>query len=360
MSNSSTSSAPSSSGRTATATALKQPARLVRLQDWWNSKLPPLFAVAYLLLAGPPAAAPRAVGGAMLLFLASAFFTAAWGHLLNDVADADADRRAGKPSPISTLPRAAASALVVLTLLLAIGPWLVLPPSGLARAAFALELVLLAAYALPPLRLKERGLAGLVADALYGHALPMAIAVGLFDAMAPGAPLTAATVALLIGWKLAQGLCGALASQIADRRSDHRSRTRTWVTGGAGAGRPRALAAQRILLRLLLPLQLVAFVAALAALFPRWPWLLPAYLLFLLARVAQVHLVWKRGATFYRRGYPGYALLNDFHERWLPLVALALLVAADPRYLALAALHLLLFRNGLGDVLRPFMGGRRS
>lgn len=357
MSSSSTRSNPASVDRTAAAATLRRPARLVRMQDWWSSKLPPLFAFASLLLAGPPAVPPREAAAALLLFLASAFFTAAWGHLLNDFADLRADRRAGKPSPLSTLSLPMAAGLVVVTLGLAIAPWLLLPPSPLARVAFALELVLLAAYALPPLRLKERGLSGVIADALYGHALPIAITVGLFDALSPGAPLTLPAITLLVGWKLVQGLCGALASQIADRRSDRRSGTRTWITAGR---LPRALAARRFLLRILLPLQLVAFVGALALLFPRWPWLLPAYLIFLVLRVAQIHLVWKRGAGFYRRGYPGYALLNDFHERWLPLVALAALVAADPRYLALALLHLLLFRSGIGDLLRALRGGGRE
>ncbi|MGE0639866.1 MAG: UbiA family prenyltransferase [Thermoanaerobaculia bacterium] len=333
-------------------------AELVRLPDWWHSKLPPLLAVAYLGLAGPPAVPPGRGFVLLLLFLASAIATAAWGHLLNDVADIEPDRRAGRPTRIGRLPRSVARLLLALLLAAAVAPWPFLPASPFARGAFAFELLLLAIYALPPLRLKERGAAGLVVDALYGHALPMAIVVGLF---APGAGSAAAatgrwasygatTVAMaLVLWKLAQGLCGALASQIADRRNDRRSGTTTWV---ATPERPRALVARRILLRLLFPAQLALFVAALAALAPRWPLLPVAYLLFLAARLVRIHGVWKRTTAFYRRGYPGYALLNDFHERWLPLFALAGLVASDRAWLPLAAAHLLLFRSGVGDLLR--------
>lgn len=320
-------------------------ARYFRLPDWWSSKLPPLLAFAYLLLSEPSAPSPVAAALLLALFFLTAAVTAAWGHFVNDLADAPQDRLLGRISGAATLGRGQAAAVVVAGLALAVAPWFWLPASASARAAFGLELFLLAAYALPPLRLKERGAAGVVADALYGHALPLAITLGLFGA-ASGAPLTAAPLALLVAWKLFQGLCGAVASQIADRKADRRSRTRTPLAAGG------ALAAHRLLLRFLLPAQLLCFVAALVALIPRWPYLLPAYALFLAGRLTQIHLRWRRGNQFYRRGYPGYALLNDFHERWLPLVALALLVARDPWFAPLALAHLALFRNGLGDLWR--------
>jgi 1,4-dihydroxy-2-naphthoate octaprenyltransferase len=320
-------------------------ARFFRSPDWWSSKLPPLLAFAYLFLSEPSAPPPAAAALLLALFLATAACTAAWGHFLNDLADAPQDRLLGRISGAATLGRRRATAVVVAGLALAAAPWLWLPASVPARTAFGLELALLAAYALPPLRLKERGAAGVIADALYGHALPLAITLGLFGA-ASAAPLAAVPAALLFAWKLFQGLCGALASQIADRKADRRSRTRTPLAAGG------ALAAHRLLLRFLLPAQLLVFVAALLALLPRWPWLLPAYALFLVFRLAQIHLRWHRGMQFYRRGYPGYALLNDFHERWLPLVALVLLVARDAWFAPFAIAHLALFRSGLGDLWR--------
>jgi 4-hydroxybenzoate polyprenyltransferase len=341
--------------------AWRAPADLVRLGEWWSSKLPPLFAVAYLFLAGPPPAAPQSGAAALALLLVSAVATAAWGHLLNDLADAEVDRLSGRPRPAARLSRAAAGWLLTAALALAVAPWTLLPESPVAHGALGLTLALLALYSLPPVRLKERGLAGLLADALYAHALPMAITIGLFGAVAAsaagaaaaeprfGGALGALPATLLVLWKLAQGLCGALASQIKDRKRDRLSGVRTWVSGG---DRPRALLARRLLLRLLLPAQLLLFVLALAALRGRFPWLLPAYAVFLVAKLAQIHGVWKKKLGFYRRGYPGYSLLNDFHERWLPLVALAILVGADRGFLPLAIAHLLLFRNLLGDLLR--------
>ncbi|MEZ5312221.1 MAG: hypothetical protein R2862_00530 [Thermoanaerobaculia bacterium] len=92
----------------------------------------------------------------------------------------------GSADPRRSSPRPVARLLLALLLAAAIAPGCSCRRARSPRGAFALGL-LLAVYALPPLRLKERGAAGLVVDALYGHALPMAIVVGLF-APAPDPP----------------------------------------------------------------------------------------------------------------------------------------------------------------------------
>jgi hypothetical protein len=338
--------------RAAARSAAAPLAALVRLPDWWHYKLPPLFGIGYLLLAGPPVAPVAAGAELAALFLLTSLGTGAFGHLVNDWSDLEADRRAGAPSRLSRLSPAARAGVTLAALALALAPWLRLPPEPTARALFAAEFALFAAYSLPPLRLKERGAAGVVADALYGHALPMGVAATLFAVAGGRASIERGALVALVTWKLAQGLCGAIASQLADRRADRRSGTRSFVLGFG------PLAARRLLLRVLLPVQLAAFVWTGLALAPRAPWLLPAWGIFLAATLWKIHVRWRRGLGFYRRGYSGYALLNDFHERWLPLAALAALVAAAPGYAPLALLHLLVFRTGLGDLARALR--RRS
>jgi len=317
---------------------------LVRARDWWSFKLPPLLAVAYLLLARPqPAPAPPAYL-ALALFLASAVASAAFGHLVNDWTDLEADARAGKRRALASLSPPARAAVTAGALALAVAPWWALPPSPAARALFAVEILLFLAYSLPPLRLKERGAAGLVADALYGQALPMGIVVFLFPAVAGRPPLPAAPTAALLAWGLVKGLCDALAGQIEDRRADRRSGQRTFVLDLG------ARASHRLLVHYLLPAHLFAFAAVLLALAPATPWLPFAWLLFLAATLYRIHGYWERPLSHHRRGYSGVYLLNDFQERWLPLATLAALLAADWRFAPLALLHLVLFRNGLGDL----------
>jgi hypothetical protein len=344
----------SSSGPTAEAAPAAAPfpassgtrlATLLRLPDWWHYKLPPLLAVAYLLLAADPAVPAGRASGIVALFLAAAIGTAAFGHLANDFADLEPDARIGRPSGLARLAPAARRGVLALALALALAPWFALPPAPLAWALVGVEIALFLAYSLPPLRLKERGAAGVVADALYGHAVPVAVVWALFTtAGAASALATPRLLAALFGWKLAQGLCDAVASQLADRRFDRRSGTRTFVLERG------PLCAQRLLLRVLLPLQLAGFLVAGVLLWPSAPWLLPVWAVWLAAALWKIHRRWRRGAGFYRRGYPGWVLVNDFQERWLPLAALAALVAAKPWTAPLALAHVALFRSGLHDL----------
>ncbi len=331
-------------------------ARLVRFGEWWHHKLPPLFAIAYLLLAEGSVPLPRAAT-LLALFLGTSVGTAAFGHLLNDLTDLASDRAAGVRRPLHALAPATRLGLVLLALAAAIAPWLWLPRDAWNLSAFALELALLAAYSLPPLRLKERGLAGVVADALYGHALPMVVVLATFR-LATGLdrPWFRALAGALVLWKLAQGLCGALVGQIRGRRADRRSGTRTWV---ARVGPRRALGWVN---RLLLPLQGIAFLAVCALVAWRHPWFAPAYPLFLAGRLWEIRRVWRKPRSFFRRSYPGYVLLNDFHELWMPLLLLVPLLARDAAFAALLAAHLLLFRTALSraaaELVRRLRGAR--
>ncbi len=325
-------------------------ARLVRFGEWWNHKLPPLFAVAYLLLGQQPVPLDRGAA-ALALFLATAVATAAFGHLLNDLADQRADRAAGIARGLHDLSPAGRSALLAVALAAALLPWLALPRDRWNMACFAAELALLAAYSLPPCRLKERGAAGVIADALYAHALPVAIAVTTFRLVAgERGRWYAALAGALVAWKVAQGLCGALVGQIRGRRADRRSGTRTLVSR---LGPRRALAWVN---RLFLPLQGAAFLAVCSVVAWRHPWFAPAYPAFFLWTAWKVRWLWHKPRSFLRRTYPGYILLNDFHELWMPLLWLIPALARDPAYAWVLGAHLLLFRSAPSRALRALVG----
>ncbi len=321
-------------------------ARLVRFGEWWNHKLPPLLAVAYLLLGQQPVPLARSAG-VLALFLATSVATAAFGHLLNDFADQHADRTAGIARGLHDLSPAGRRALLVVALAAALLPWLALPRDRWNVACFAAELALLAAYSLPPCRLKERGVGGVIADALYAHALPVAIAATTFRLVGGehGAWYAAFAVTLVV-WKLAQGLCGALVGQIRGRRADRRSGTRTLVSR---LGPRRALGWVN---RLLLPLQGAAFLAVCGVVAWRHPWFAPLYPAFLLWTAWKVRRLWRKPRSFLHRTYPGYILLNDFHELWMPLLWLIPALARDPAYAWVLGAHLLLFRSAPSRALR--------
>lgn len=309
----------------------------VRFGSWWQHLVPPLVAVAYLAALGaPPALAP--FGGTLLLFLASVVGVAGFGFFLNDVCDLASDARAGKPNRAAGRSRRAR--LLVLTGWLGAGllPWLFLPRRPIGLALLALQIVLLAAYSLPPLRLKDRGFAGVLADALYGHVVPVAITLALFtSSAAAGAFPHPRALALLLGSALvAKGLRNILLHQIGDRERDRRSGSATLVVALG------PVAALGWINRCLLPVELAALAALLAGLAPVAPlWL--GGLLFLIVTAVEFS-AWKFPFIPTRQLRLKFVwCLNDFWELWLAPAVLVALVAASTALWPLALLHLALF-----------------
>jgi hypothetical protein len=57
----------------------------------------------------------------------------------------------------------------------------------------------------------------------------------------------------------------------------------------------------------------------------------------------------------------GFRFLGDFYPAWFPVIMLAALCLRSPAYLALAGMHVALFKTGLGHFfrhdLKPSLGG---
>ena len=310
-----------------------------------------MLGVAYLYLAFGEVAAGIAARY-LALFLATAIATAAIGHLVNDWSDLSADARAGRPSPLKGLTSSRRLGLGLSALIAAVAPWIALPRSALNLSLFGLELALFAAYSLPPLRFKERGWAGPLTDALYGHAVPTAIALTTFALLLrENSQRTQLLAFALVAWKLVQGLASALESQARDRKADRRSGA---LTLALAVG---PLAAHRVANRLF-PVHAVAFLAALSLTGELAPWFLGLFLAHTAWTAWRLHRREGKRASFYLRDVPAYPYLHDFQERWFPLVPLAALVAAQPAWLAIALVHLLLFRTAL-DPLLPWRRRKR-
>ncbi len=318
-------------------------AAAVRFGVWWRHLVPPLVATAYFaaLLAPPP---PVPFAARLLLFLASVVGIAGFGYFLNDVGDIASDARAGKPNRAAGRSRAARALQLGLWLGAGLAPWTLLAhhPSGL--ALLALQILLLAAYALPPLRLKERGGAGALADALYGHVVPVAITLAVFlpptavaELPRPGALATACAVALL-----AKGLRNILLHQLGDRARDRSSGSKTLVV------RLGPVAALAWINRCLLPAELLALAALLTLLaaLPALPAIAPLWiagLLFALLTATEFS-AWKFPFIPKRQLRLKFVwCLNDFWELWLGPALLVALIARSPALWPVALLHLALF-----------------
>jgi 4-hydroxybenzoate polyprenyltransferase len=221
---------------------------LARWADWGESKLPLLASAAVLLT--PDVAAMRLLG-----IVTTVAAGAAFGFGLNEVADRKSDAMAGKLNRAAALHRGDWLLFLIITCASAFGLSLVWAPDAAAPVFVLLSLGVAWVYSLPPIRLKERGRAGMVSAAAAQWGLPVLVVA----AVSPGG--WHRPQALLVGLlSAAIGLRSIAVHQLADATADRRAGVSTYLSGRTHANG---------LLEGIFGCELVLLAAAMTACWPR-------------------------------------------------------------------------------------------
>ncbi len=314
--------------------------RTVRGSNWWYAKIPPLLAIAYavLLLKPPP---PGIAFATLLGVLFSLCCLASYGHIVNDAFDIEEDRRAGKPNTMVGKTVHQRASLCLLLVAMGFIPWLVLDFGSAAAVVLAANYLLPMAYSIPPLRLKERGIFGVVADAAGVHAMPtlfVALAI-LHVASITGEgflPLLLAAVA----WSFLAGLRGIMIHQLWDRQNDIQAGTTTLASGQA----PHRF--RRLIRGIVFPAEMLTFGWLIWLVFPfaqATLWVVLAYIVFDAFRLR----TWRMPFDPAPAASGSYTPPADLYEVWFPMTLAATLIVRNPLFLPLFALFPMLFYRGL-------------
>ncbi len=318
---------------------------------WWPHIAAPLIGTAIFASAIGPAPVWPELLWRTAAFLASLVGTAAFGYWLNDCTDIATDRRAGKKNLAANASPIGRAVVLLALLLLGAAPWRWLAPA--APTAFALWLLLtgcLAAYSVPPLRLKTRPLLGVLCDMAYGHLLPGWLTLALFwpETVAVSTVGTVAFLVLWSCWSMAKGVRNILLHQISDRAGDKRAGERTFVVKYGGA------IVALMINRVLLPLEWLLFFALLVALAPWSSLPLWGFVAFMGLQWLSIGLWWDLGTRWQRLYDKFWFLPNDFYEGWLPHLAAGVFVGLHRlpvwwllAVLAVVPMALKLLRRGL-------------
>ena len=273
--------------------------RFTRLHEWHPGKLPLLLAFAFTLLLSAPTPRHEVLWFVLPYLLTTLYLAVA--YMLNNVADAEQDRLAGKSVGMQTRPLR--NRLIPIILLavtgFGIGVPLLSPPATFAMTGCY---VLAWIYSFPP-RLKEHTVLGPLVAAfaqIPAPALTLAVAWGSL----PPSALAYLMVAFLYGLRM------IMVHQVLDCDNDRLTGTQTTATVW---GIPTI----RMLLRVLFGLE-VAFTAIYLVLVVKTG--LPlALMLCLLWPAFLAILHWRRGGRFRLDSY-SYIPLADVHESLLPLL----------------------------------------
>jgi len=261
-----------------------------------------------------------------------------FGHLLNDLFDLKPDRIAGKKNRMADFSVWQRRGILSLALLTALLPWVWLPSDRFSYGLLIAEFLLLAAYAIPPVRLKDRFDWAVAADAAYAYAIPAVLAAYTFF-LAGNLDVDVLLFGLLFCWQMALGARHYLNHLANDRDNDLRSNTHTLATR-MGNRRIHRLGA-----RLVLPLEGMTFACFLITLGTHHlaAALVSAALWGLLVAFPLVLALARKHTPFSFR----FSVLtfDQLYQEWLPYGLLALLCVQHWYYFPLLIAHLVLLRS---------------
>lgn len=161
--------------------------------------------------------------GQVGLFILFSTIMTGYGYLVNDLADMELDRQHGKSNAFKGMKQSRATLIVLLVL--AIGS--IFGLTFIDRPRFALIwllwIVVATFYSLPPFRLKERGLAGLVATVAAQQTLPTALLFAAFGELVSWGAL------IFVLFSTIRGLSSDVSHQMRDWSHDVSTGTMTFA-----------------------------------------------------------------------------------------------------------------------------------
>ncbi|MDQ6941035.1 MAG: UbiA family prenyltransferase [Candidatus Eremiobacteraeota bacterium] len=301
--------------------------------------MPPLLLVTYVELIRRHASLGASVAAiCAVLFCVSC--AAAYGHVVNDWSDVADDLRAGKPNTMRDVGvgrRAALCACLVVAGFVVLAPF---ANAWSARIALAVNYLWPTLYSMPRVRLKERGLLGVLSDAAGSHITPTLFTFAVVSLFVPG-PANVAVMTALLLWVTALGIKGILYHQIADRTNDEIAGVATFAAG-FDARKFSAIAA-RYNLAFELPVSMFLTVAV-GAFVPLAAVAIVVYLALECTKYVLGFEFAVSGDARLRRASVPFA--NEmFYTLWLPLAAAIQLALNGVSFAWIPVLHGLLFRE---------------
>jgi len=322
----------------------------LRLSKPWKYKAPFLISIPYFMV-WLGNMSPHDTAWSILMSCITIFGIAGFGYFINDWMDREEDQKAGKFNVLLGMHSAAVAGLLVMFLALAVLPWVFyFPKNAWTLSLLGAELLLFILYSVPPFRFKERGILGVLCDALYAHAVPAILAAVTFYELAEADhPHWILYLVVLGGWQFLLGLRNILLHMRGDLEKDIGTGTRTLAVKW---GRDKL---NFWLKTIVFPLELLGMLGFYALMCFWWPWwvimavYLPCFLWYQMQYIHQVALPkgFTRRITLW---------VDDPVVLWFPLMVLGNLAVRDPWMWILIGVHLVLFRNALVESVKAWRG----
>jgi len=313
--------------------------RIIRSNNWWDFKIPPLLFITYLLILYQRLELEQALLS-IVVVLFSISSAASFGHIVNDIFDIEEDQKKRKPNAMAELHAWQRAAFLILFVVTGFITLIFAEVDRVAIILLGTIYVISILYSVPPFRLKERGVWGVLADATAAHALPTLLVITIMGVVpSPGILQEKGLVLSALIWQFSVGLRGILIHQQQDLDSDVEAGTLTFARGTNHRVR-------RNLVRFFIfPIEMAGLIGMSWIAYDFAPiliWIIVGYLI--------LTLVVQRGS---RKLIYSLVLgdkdisvsIFDLYETVLPLAAAGIIVLNTPRYYWILFVHLILFHR---------------
>lgn len=307
--------------------------KFTRYTEWWEYKLVPLLSVGYATLLLHQYPLDQAVP--QLIFLLLAIITGAvYVSVINDLTDIREDALAGKTNRMANLSPLWRGIIVGICLTAGIIFGYFIWPDRLSLLFYTMAWIVFSLYSLPPVRLKKRGIWGVLCDAMGAHLFPaLLIASNLTFYMHIETNL--AWYLSIGAWSLCYGLRGILWHQFYDRENDISSGTTTFASGI----KPENF---RISERFIFILEIAAFTLLLSYLINIWI-IVSVCIYIIVVYIRKRSFNYKICLIISPSSSPYQLIMNDYYLVFFPL-SLLFTAALNYKYgWVILCFHILLF-----------------
>lgn len=309
----------------------------IRAKEWWEHKIPPIMAMAY----GTAALQKKTMADIALhlLFLIVALIIgASFVSIVNNITDIKADFDCGKPNYMGKVSKLKQGLLVLMCIFPGLFICYLMRQDIVSVVFYVSSWVMFTLYSVPPFRLKNRKVAGIMADAAGSQMFPSLLVVSSIS-FYTGNGINMAWVASIGIWSLIYGIRGILLHQFTDRENDLASGMQSFAASVA-------LNTFKTKSHIIMGIELMAFFLILIQLDSLLCYFsLGFYLLFILIRA----IVDKSLIVAVLPPANGYFqfLMGDFYQVLFPMVLLVGAAIVYPFDWVFVIVHLLFFPKGI-------------
>jgi len=309
---------------------------LLRGNDWWFYKIPPLLAIAYAEIILLDLPFTQAIVTVLALVFIS-IFAAGYGYVINDIFDGDVDQQVGKHNSMAQFSPWQRTLLCFALAGLGFSLPVLMQLGTLAIVLLGIDYLLPTLYSAPPFRLKEKGILGVISDAAGAHAIPTLFIATTFSHLVaiPSIQATALAITATV-WAFFAGVRGILLHQLWDYNDDLKSGVKTLVTESPVEN------VRFWMTRVIFPTELLLLAALILVISYSAPFVLVSTLFYFLIKLSFA----KSDPTSSFDPAPiekSYVVPHDFYEVGLPLILATTLSLQNEWFIIFLLLQVILF-----------------